>query len=71
MMVNQLIEQRWLIQTPFSSGSFGDIYLGVNVITNEKVAIKFESIHTSHPQLYRESQIYRSIEGRGIPKMYW
>ena len=66
-----LIKNRWQIQSPISSGSFGWIYQGINLITNERVAIKFESKTSHHPQLSRESHIYRSIEGTGMPKMYW
>ncbi|CAF0784612.1 unnamed protein product [Adineta steineri] len=69
--IPKIIKNRWSIQSPINSGSFGYIYQGTNLITNEKVAIKFESKTNSHPQLSRESQIYRSIEGIGIPKMYW
>lgn len=69
--IPKIIKNRWSIQTPINSGSFGYIYQGKNLITNEKVAIKFELKTSHHRQLYRESQIYRSIEGIGMPKMYW
>jgi serine/threonine protein kinase len=69
--IPKIIKNRWSIQSPISSGSFGYIYQGINLITNEKVAIKLESKTSHHPQLYKESQIYRSIEGTGTPKMYW
>ena len=36
------------------SGSFGDIYLGVNITNNEEVAIKLESVKSRHPQLFYE-----------------
>ncbi|KAH7334337.1 kinase-like protein [Rhizoctonia solani] len=38
------------------SGSFGDIYLGVNIISGEEVAIKLESVKAKHPQLEYESK---------------
>lgn len=69
--VPKIIKNRWSVETPISSGSFGYIYQGTNLITNEKVAIKFESKTSHHRQLHKESQIYRSIEGIGMPKMYW
>lgn len=47
------------------SGSFGDIYLGTNMTTGEEVAIKLESVKTKHPQLLRETKIYRSLNGVG------
>ncbi|CAF4352163.1 unnamed protein product, partial [Rotaria magnacalcarata] len=61
--IPKIIKNRWSIQSPISSGSFGCIYQGLNLVTNENVAIKFESKTSNHPQLYKESQIYRSIEG--------
>ena len=42
-------------------GSFGDIYLGTNVQTNEEVAIKLESVKSKHPQLLYESNLYRIL----------
>lgn len=69
--IPRVIHNRWSVLAPISSGSFGYIYQGRDLITQEKVAIKFECKRSHHPQLFRESQIYRSIEGSGMPKMYW
>lgn len=54
------------------SGSFGEIYLGTNVQTNEEVAIKLENIKTKHPQLLYESKLYKILQGgTGIPNLRW
>ncbi|KAA8540272.1 hypothetical protein F0562_024165 [Nyssa sinensis] len=54
------------------SGSFGEIYLGTNVQTNEEVAIKLESVKTKHPQLLYESKLYKILQGgTGIPNVRW
>ncbi|CAA7034030.1 unnamed protein product [Microthlaspi erraticum] len=54
------------------SGSFGEIYLGTDVQTNEEVAIKLESTKTAYPQLSYESRIYRILQGGiGIPNTKW
>ncbi|KAI0496399.1 hypothetical protein KFK09_022715 [Dendrobium nobile] len=54
------------------SGSFGEIYLGTNVQTNEEVAIKLENVKTKHPQLLYESKLYRILQGgTGIPNVRW
>jgi hypothetical protein len=37
--------------------SFGDVYMGRNVKTGEKVAIKVESIHSRCPQLKHEAKV--------------
>ncbi|GAB2269220.1 Casein kinase 1-like protein 1 [Dionaea muscipula] len=53
-------------------GSFGEIYLGTNVQTNEEVAIKLESVKTKHPQLLYESKLYKLLQGgTGIPNVKW
>ena len=58
-------DHRWVervrLGRKIGSGSFGDIYLGANLYTNEDVAIKLESVKTRHPQLNIESNIYRLI----------
>ncbi|KAJ7002968.1 casein kinase 1-like protein 2 [Populus alba x Populus x berolinensis] len=54
------------------SGSFGQIYLGTNIQTNEEVAIKLENVKTRHPQLLYESKLYKMLQGgTGIPNVKW
>ncbi|KAL3618222.1 Casein kinase 1-like protein 2 [Castilleja foliolosa] len=54
------------------SGSFGEIYLGTNIQTNEEVAIKLENVKTKHPQLLYESKLYKLLQGgTGIPNVKW
>lgn len=54
------------------SGSFGDIYLGINITNGEEVAAKLESISARHPQLLYESKLYRILlGGGGIPHIRW
>jgi predicted Ser/Thr protein kinase len=46
----------------------GDIYLGVNIISGEEVAIKLESTKAKHPQLEYESKVYKTLAGGvGVP----
>lgn len=50
----------------------GDIYLGVNIVSGEEVAIKLESIKAKHPQLEYESKVYKSLAGGvGVPFVRW
>lgn len=49
---------KWKICKKIGSGAFGEIYLGVNIKTNEEVALKLESIKAKHPQLIYECRIY-------------
>ncbi|KAF5345207.1 hypothetical protein D9758_009654 [Tetrapyrgos nigripes] len=54
------------------SGSFGDIYLGVQITTGEEVAIKLESVGTKHPQLEYEAKVYKRLAGGvGVPYVRW
>jgi len=53
-------------------GSFGTIYLGRDLVTNEAVAIKLESHKTKHSQLTSESRLLQKLQnGVGIPKVLW
>ncbi|XP_057781551.1 casein kinase 1-like protein 10 [Salvia miltiorrhiza] len=53
-------------------GSFGELYLGVNIQSGEEVAIKLESVRTKHPQLHYESKIYMLLQGgTGVPNLKW
>ena len=46
--------------------------LGTNIITNEEVAIKLESVKAKHPQLEYEAKVYRALQGGvGIPFVRW
>src|SRR5574343_437284 len=59
------------ITRKIGESSFGSIYLGLSIATNEELAILLESSKKESKLLY-ESRIYRSLqEGSGIPKLYW
>ena len=61
---------RFRLGRKIGSGSFGDIYLGENVITREEVAIKLECNKTKHPQLHIEAKLYKMMNGTlGIPQV--
>mmetsp|Transcript_29987 Transcript_29987/g.41783 ORF Transcript_29987/g.41783 Transcript_29987/m.41783 type:complete len:381 (-) Transcript_29987:410-1552(-) len=63
---------KYRMKHKIGSGSFGDIYLGENVRTEEPVAIKLENKNTKYPQLMYEYKVYRALEsGTGIPNVHW
>ncbi|KAJ3105986.1 serine/threonine protein kinase [Phlyctochytrium planicorne] len=63
---------KYRIGRKIGSGSFGDIYLGTNVVNGEEVAIKLESVKAKHPQLEYEAKVYKSLAGGvGIPFVRW
>lgn len=47
------------------SGSFGEIYGGIHLKTQEEVAIKLEQIRTRCPQLQHERKVYRDLQNIG------
>jgi len=49
------------------SGSFGDIYLAVNINNGEEVAVKLEPQRAKHPQLLYESKVGRAIADTHTP----
>ena len=40
---------QYKVLSKLGQGAFGDIYLGVNIRTNEQVAIKMEPVRSKHP----------------------
>lgn len=49
-------------------GSFGFIYIGLDAITKEKVAIKVEPLKSRHRRLHYEWELYKILRGGvGIP----
>ncbi|XP_047944491.1 casein kinase 1-like protein 2 [Salvia hispanica] len=66
------VGNKYRLGRKIGSGSFGEIYLGTNIQTNDEVAIKLENVKTKHPQLLYESKLYRILQGgTGIPNVRW
>ena len=54
------------------SGSFGELYQGLNLKTNELVAIKLEPLDAIQPMLQYEAVLYKKLQGMtGISNMHW
>eukprot|EP01071_Lankesteria_metandrocarpae_P002268 Lankesteria_metandrocarpae@DN2201_c0_g1_i2.p1 len=71
-MMEVRVGGKYRLGKKIGSGSFGDIYMGTNISTHEKVAIKLESVKSKHPQLLYESKLYKILSGGiGIPAVYW
>ncbi|KAF6200175.1 hypothetical protein GE061_006476 [Apolygus lucorum] len=63
-----VVAGRYRLVRKIGSGSFGDIYLGINVSNGEEVAVKLEPVRARHPQLLYESKLYKVLQGGvGIP----
>ncbi|CAN1292256.1 Casein kinase 1-like protein 6 [Linum perenne] len=72
LKVDHVVGGKFKLGRKIGSGSFGELYLGVNVQTGEEVAVKLESVKTKHPQLQYESKLYMLLQGgTGIPHLKW
>mmetsp|Transcript_17801 Transcript_17801/g.15711 ORF Transcript_17801/g.15711 Transcript_17801/m.15711 type:complete len:324 (-) Transcript_17801:53-1024(-) len=66
------VGNKYRLSRKLGSGAFGDIYHGMNIKTNEEVAIKLEPVRSKHPQLLYETKLYRILQGGvGIPNVHW
>ena len=71
-MNDNIINNKYKILYKIGSGSFGSIYKGLNIRTNEFVAIKVEPIINNLKLLKNESKIYYFLNGCNcIPKVKW
>ncbi|KAK9931193.1 hypothetical protein M0R45_018480 [Rubus argutus] len=61
--MEHVIGGKFKLGRKIGSGSFGELYLGINVQTGEEVAVKLESAKTKHPQLHYESKLYMLLQG--------
>ena len=63
---------KYKILKKIGSGSFGEIFEGVNLENNGSIAIKLEKINTRYPQLIYESKLIKLLQGAsGIPAVHW
>jgi len=72
-----IINKTFKLTRKLGSGAFGEIFHGINLKTNEEVAIKLENTNTKHPQLFYEAKLYQyllhdnSVVDKGIPHVYY
>lgn len=59
------------VRKKLGSGAFGDVFYGVNLKTNEEVAVKVESAKTKQPQLPIEKNLLQFLkDGEGFPRVH-
>nr|XP_043619268.1 casein kinase 1-like protein 9 [Erigeron canadensis] len=70
--MDRVVGNKFKLGRKIGSGSFGELFLGVNIQTGEEVAVKLEPSKTKHPQLHYESKIYMILQGgTGVPTLKW
>ncbi|KAH0474944.1 MAG: uncharacterized protein KVP18_001300 [Porospora cf. gigantea A] len=66
------IGRNYRLSRRIGCGSFGEIYLGVDLVQHKEVAIKMENAKRKNPHLFYEVKLYRLLQGgAGIPNIYW
>ena len=68
--------KKFIIGKYIAGGSFGRLYKGKNIQTNEEVAIKMEKKSIEKPQLPFEFAFFRKLKAeaqqqKGIPKIHY
>ncbi|EDV92678.1 GH18700 [Drosophila grimshawi] len=67
----KIIGAKYQLIRMIAGGSFGDVYLGKNIESGVKVAIKIEKISEHNSQLLNEAKMYRIISaGIGFPRIH-
>jgi len=71
-MMQIYVGDTYRLDRKIGSGSFGVIYIGTDIITGERVAIKLELRTAKNPKLETEYKIYQMLAGGvGISRVYW
>ena len=67
-----IIGNKYKLTSSIGSGSFGSIFKGTNIRTNEEVAIKVETLESNSKLLKKEAQIYQYLGViDGFPQVKW
>ncbi|XP_068140722.1 casein kinase I [Drosophila tropicalis] len=67
---NQLVGGKFRLIKAIGSGSFGEIYKGVNIKDASEVAVKIEPSNAKYPQLIFEAKVYEQLgRGPGFPTL--
>ena len=69
--VEIMVGGKYRLMKKIGGGAFTEIFEGIDVLDNSKIAIKLEHNSIKYPQLLFESKLLQSFKGIGIPKVYW
>jgi casein kinase 1 len=69
---NGIVGGHYKVGKKIGEGSFGVVFEGVKVTTNQSIAIKFEPRKSEAPQLRDEFRSYRTLNATaGVPQVYY
>ncbi|XP_023216138.1 casein kinase I-like [Centruroides sculpturatus] len=67
-----IIGEKYQSICKIGTGSFGEVYLGIDITNGQQVAIKLESRKEKNPLLLYEGTVYENFQGViGIPRILW
>ena len=69
--VEIIVGGKYRLIKKIGGGAFTEIYEGIDIFENSKLAIKLEHNSIKYPQLLFESKLLQSFKGIGIPKVFW
>ena len=63
---------KYKVSKKLGSGSYGDIYQGINIKTSEEIGIKLEKLTADTPMLRYEASIIQKFKDTpGFPNIHW
>ena len=68
-LINQIFFKKYKILRKIGKGSFGSVYIGKNINTEQYYAVKFEQKSQQEQILERESYLLYYLRGYGIPEI--
>nr|XP_020732418.1 casein kinase I-like [Odocoileus virginianus texanus] len=69
---DSIVGGRYKLVREIGCGSFGDVYLAIDLTNHEEVAVKLESQDARQPRLVYEKELYNVLQGGvGIPQIRW
>lgn len=67
-----VIAQKFKLVRKLGSGSFGEVWSGIQLSDGEEIAVKLEPINSYQDQLLFESRVFKQMQGGiGIPRLRW
>ena len=70
LIQDSIVADKYRVLRKFGSGSYSDVYLGIDITNDQLVALKVESTSAHTPQLQFEHKLYKILNKEvGIPKI--